>query len=873
MLIKKKTKVFDNIITVIINVIVTLIFLFLFYHLWDRDFRTPIAYNGGDGIGGILTIKKAIDGKGFNTYDFFCAPYGVDLYSQDYFLPYFLVNFVVVFTKDVGIASNLFWILTYIATAISMTIFLKRLGCSKISVIFGSLLYNFLPYHYFRLEHFWLMGCYIIPILGYVVLEIIDKESENQNNYSNISMYIKIVVLSLLIGLNGLYYAVFSIMIICISLFYVYFYKKKLGAFKYSLISIISISIPIVLFYIIPLINNASNELSNIASDRNIAQINSYGLNLVLLFLPIPGHRISLFSKFTEYCYEQMNINSESFTESLGLIISIGLIVSVIYAFKSNCKEQYEARIKDFGVIIILIFLIATIGGINNFIAIFFSSSIRCYNRLSIYIALFSVGTICMLLDVIYKKINTNKYNKVIFLIGVVFISFIGVADMTSDSFCKYETYDIFTRKYVYSYDEIGKEYRNDKKFFDSIYNDLDEEKMLYIAPYKANHSNEKCFDRLKISVSNTGIKTSNCEYDEVFKGLLAEIDGMDIEHQLNAITIMGYSGILIDKNSFFSDKEVKEYIESISKYIDNESLIESQNNNLLYYSIKEYKSKYMRSYSQKEIENIRKIIYEQAYNNSNINAVFDEQLFGVNAGILRKGESQYGPYTNLKAGRYQVVLVGDDVSNISVDVSTDIGKIHIPIENVEYNDFYIKYEFTLDEESENVEFLSTSEENVKIYGYYYTNKDSVDLGEFVENEKELYSILGIGIYKYTLPINSFKINEYGEILNDEITIHKRGIQYGPYIKFETGEYVVSIEGENLNSEDFHITSDCGKNIIETNIIENSSKRLVYLFYINEDTEAVEFVYNNNNSDDVCIRNYQYEYIKTPMRKYLYYNK
>ena len=63
----------------IVNIFSTIIVLTLVYRLWEKDFHVPIVYNGGDGVGGLVTIQKAIQNEKFWEFEFWSAPYGENL--------------------------------------------------------------------------------------------------------------------------------------------------------------------------------------------------------------------------------------------------------------------------------------------------------------------------------------------------------------------------------------------------------------------------------------------------------------------------------------------------------------------------------------------------------------------------------------------------------------------------------------------------------------------------------------------------------------------------------------------------------------------------------------------------------------------------
>ena len=842
------------------NIGVSIIFLFFTYRLWERDFHTPIVYSGGDGAGALLTIKAAIEGKGYSDFNFFCAPFGEKLYSQDYFFPYLIVKFVTLFTSDVGVAANLFWISTYILTAVSMYIFLKKLGCTWITIILGSTLYNFLPYHYFRLEHFWLMGCYIVPLVGYMVVEMLDEQFKVEDTRKKRKEWLIRFVFALIIGLNGIYYSVFSIMVLTITLFYSAVYKRRPQVIKKYLTDCVAIALPIIILYAIPLALYGTNEISNIAGERSILHINIFGLNLVTLFLPIPGHRISAFDNFTEYCYEQMGVTTENFTASLGLVMSIGVIIAVLFAFKKTCNDNWEERIRDFGIIILIIFIVATIGGIDNFIAIFVSASIRCYNRLSIFIALFAIGAVCLLMDRVGVFFEKRK-NYYMFGAICVAVTVIGVLDVTSPNFSKYETYDISKREYICDYSSIKEEYNNDVAFFEKVNGELDDEKMLFIAPYNADttkYGQKGFFHRIKTYILQPEIRTSFSFFDDKFEKWWTKVSEADVESQIKLMSVLGYSGILIDEKSFSSENEIENFTESISKYVDKNSKVVSANDNLCFYSIKEWKNEFLSEYSEEQLKKWKEDIYLNIY--SEYKSVDMDDLYGINEdNVVKNGSIQFGPYYSLEEGTYQVVLCGANLSNVTTKVTSDLGRNQIPITNIKVSKNYIQYEFSVDKIRNDIEFVAENKnkQDFEVYNYYYAKKTSenFDLWNILQVKKELGEEFGLGYYRKKIPLNSLEIKGDAKITKNEIILQSNSVQYGPYIYLEQGNYQISVNGENLADVDFRVTAEGGKENLKCRVVKQNDTELIYEFRLYESTNDIEFLIESSN-DVVYINDY-----------------
>ena len=147
-----------EVIALVVNIIITLIAVVIVFQLWNKDINVPISYQN-DGLGAVATVKGMIEGEGIWHRSYWSAPMEEDNYMVDYILPLMIIRVIILFVKDAAVVINIFWILTYILTAITTYLFLRKLGIRYSIAIFGSIIYNFLPYHYMRIEHFWLCGC------------------------------------------------------------------------------------------------------------------------------------------------------------------------------------------------------------------------------------------------------------------------------------------------------------------------------------------------------------------------------------------------------------------------------------------------------------------------------------------------------------------------------------------------------------------------------------------------------------------------------------------------------------------------------------------------------------------------------------------
>ena len=98
------------------------------------------------------------------------------------------------------------------------------------------------------------------------------------------------LVLGLLIGLNGIYYSVFAVMLIMVMAFFNCISKKDIKKIAVGVYDTIAIFAPIVLFYVMPTVLWGNSMMSEAAATRNIYDIERYALKVAALFFPVQGH-------------------------------------------------------------------------------------------------------------------------------------------------------------------------------------------------------------------------------------------------------------------------------------------------------------------------------------------------------------------------------------------------------------------------------------------------------------------------------------------------------------------------------------------------------------------------------------------------------
>lgn len=576
--------------------------VFAAYNLWNWNLKIPMEY-GGDSLGALTLIKNFTQGGWYN-FDNVAAPYGC--FKYDYYADGF-INWVVLkgmsyIISDVGMIVNLFYLASFSLVSISAFYVMRRQNVSCPVAFVISLLYSILPYHFRRgVSHLFLGAYFAVPLACLSIIysmegELCKNEYKLKERLSfkqlflsafNEKMYFSIFV-CVLTAATSIYYGVFFCIILCFSVLYCSISKRQWRHIFYGGIDFFFTGIVFILCYLPGLINR-SDTLSYSLASRGVGDVDIYGMKLAHLLLPMQGHRIPIFSKLKLVYDSYFGHNNENAWSSLGLVISVGFIITILLIFFGNALKQdkLHEQLKKLGLINLYIFFIATVGGISVFISIFISHSIRCYNRMSVFIAMFSALAIAKILDSIKFK---WKISKMAFL---VILLFLGVLDQTNFAISK-------------EYSELAElDYNQDKEFVDNIEKLEGESAMIAELPILAGTTTDILttglsggYELWKPYIHSTSSKWS-C-YDLIggkLDNMMLGISKLPIDKVIKIFYCMDFSGISIYSTGYGENWEtIKGQIENI---LGDPTFV---NNEWFYYSLANYQGENFDSRENYEI-------------------------------------------------------------------------------------------------------------------------------------------------------------------------------------------------------------------------------------------------------------------------------
>lgn len=563
--------------------------------LWEADFSIPFSYEG-DALNLDMLIKSIIDNGWIYYNDFVGMPTG--LYMYDYpvadNLTFGLIKIITFFAHNYANAMNFFYLLTFPLTTFTTMLVLRQFKVSYASSIVFSLLFTFVPYHFLRGEpHVHIANYFIIPPMVMVIIWIYtDKIFFSNSNKDEVDLKINIfnrksimsILICFIVSSSFIYYSLFSCFFLMVAGITSSISRKNKYPLLESIVLIASILIGVIINILPSLIfifNHGRNAEAIARTPFIEAEL--YGLKIIQLLMPIPGHRIPFLAHIADIYFRSAPLVTENYMSSLGIIGSVGFIILILYIFyKSANGINNVPLISELSILNLSAILLATIGGFANIVNLIFPA-VRAYNRMSIFIAFFSFFAVAILLDYFSKKYVKTKAPILLFYGLMALILVGGILDQTSDSFAP-------------PYSTTKAEYISDQNFMDGIQAVMPENAMIFQLPY-AWYPEYPPINRMTDYSHFKGYlhsKDLRWSYGTI-KGRAGdlwqrEVATLPLTDMVKILSITGFNGIYVDSYGY-PDNGIS-IIANLSNLLDTEPLI-SANGRLFFFDMTEYNRKF----------------------------------------------------------------------------------------------------------------------------------------------------------------------------------------------------------------------------------------------------------------------------------------
>ena len=455
-----------------------------------------------------------------------------------------ILKFLGSLTGQYGAALNLYFLLGFSITFVVAYCVFRAVSLERSYAFAAAMLFAFLPFHFQRLDHLYYTWYFSVPLFYYIALQAFKPDTVGSTGkpgrLENGSPYFLLLAISSF----GVYYALFGLIVISVAGLSGYFAHANFNSIKLS-VAAAGVIILGVLVNVAPnLIHKYVAGPNSEVAQRSPGEGEMYGLKMMQLITPHHGHRIEAFEKFSAKYNATAPLINENATSSLGTIGAAGLMALFAIAFLGMSGRGADGKLMIIALIVFALFLFGTIGGLGSVFSYSISSSIRGWNRISVFIgfgALFGVFTLLQL----YLKGRFASHRLPLMaalLAGGLLV--VGLYDQT------FPTCDSCN-------DNAHLTFSQDKEFVQSIETLLPQGAAVYQLPYMA-FPEVAPLNRLETYGLAAGFLHSRSlrwsyagmkgrEGDLFYRSLASE----SLERQLEIINKLGFSGIYIDRRGY----------------------------------------------------------------------------------------------------------------------------------------------------------------------------------------------------------------------------------------------------------------------------------------------------------------------------------
>jgi len=584
-----------------VAVLLTLLFLASALKLWQANLRVPLTYYGEAKFNALL-VKGVLD-FGWHVHNPAMAmPDGLDLRDvpmSDNNLLFLLIKLIGLFTNDYGLALNLFYLLTFPLATVCALAALRQFGLSWGTSVLAGVLYSLLPYHFVRGQHHLFLAAYfLVPLAVMVILwmatgrlSLIDNATGRLRLNWREPKLIASVVICLMIAAGGTYYAYFTCFFLLVAGCVVALQRRSA---RHLLLpaALIGVIFSGLMLNLLPSILHLRQNGETPIVRRHAIDAETYSLRLSQLLLPVSGHRLFLFAKLKAAFNQRLFIN-ENDDATLGVIGVIGFLT--LFGWLLIRKPEIGRLATDgtggllshLSILNLAAVLLATFGSIGALVALILTTKIRAYNRISVFIAFFSLLTVAWLLDQFAKKYAQSSARRIAFNCGLGVLLVFGVLDQTAERF-------------IPDYPKINAEFGSDQKFMRQLQASLPSGAMIFQLPFVSFPETPKVgkmfdYDHTRGYLHSQGLRWSygamKGRDGEAWQKLLT---GKPTNEMVEGIALSGFQGIYLNRNGYNDAK-----VEGEIKALLGEPKFTSDDGKLLFFDLRSFENELRGKYGE----------------------------------------------------------------------------------------------------------------------------------------------------------------------------------------------------------------------------------------------------------------------------------
>jgi hypothetical protein len=517
----------------------------VFLKLWEADLGIPFDYSG-DTVLNLTLVKTVMEHAWYLHNPDLGAPHGQDLYdypvasSDTLNLIFFRLGGLV--ADNAASVMNVFYVLTFPLTAVTAFIVLRRLPVSRGIALVCALLYTLLPYHFLRGEvHLFLAAYYAVPIGAYLMIAVFRGDRLFGRWRPTLVTAALCAVVAAASG--SFYYSAFTVLLVAFAALLRFVAQRE----RETLVAgggIVALILAVSLIQLAPtIVYRIDHGTNDQVAKRYWFESEVYGLKLTNLLLPVDHHRIGALAR-RKAEYGQQIPQTEGQVATLGVVASAGFLwlIGVALAACVGVGRRYSLGLHGgLAALTVVSVLFATTGGFSTLLGVVWPQ-IRSWNRISIFIAFFSLAAVALLLETLRGALERRRLPALVFPAALAAVLAVGVFDQT-------------TPAYIPAYDALRSAYRNDQQLVASLEDQLPAGASVVELPYEPFPEpalgGRAPYDPAKPYLHSHDLRWSWGAMRGRPEDWAATIAGKPAAQVVPAARRAGFSGILLDRTAY----------------------------------------------------------------------------------------------------------------------------------------------------------------------------------------------------------------------------------------------------------------------------------------------------------------------------------
>jgi phosphoglycerol transferase len=459
-------------------------------HLWNQRLDQPFGYLR-DVFWQTAIVKGILQNGWYEHNPRLGFPFGQDLGDfplQSDNLHYLMIKFLGIFSDNAVLVTNLYFLLGFFLVALSAFFALRFLGISRWFALASSILFAFLPYHFLRGTSHLLLGAYwSIPIACVLILLVLREPAPlfpsgrgGKLDFTSRRSLLCILA-ALLLSSTGVYYAAFFVLLaVAAGLL-----RTVATGDRRPLAAAVLLSV-IVVFGLAAhsapaLLHQYRHGKNPEVAARTVEESDLFALRPIQMIMPTPGHRIGALADLTARSLKAPN-NSEG-NSYLGLVGTVGFLGLLLSATSLIAGRPRGTSLPhDLAVPVIPALLFGVTGGLSWVLGLAGLTQFRSWNRISVFIAFFSLAAVAWAGDVVIARTNRRRRRSWLAPAAALTLIAVGVLDQTTSHIVP------DTRRY-------RAEFENDQRFVHRVERALGPGDAVFQLPYLSYPESDKSYD------------------------------------------------------------------------------------------------------------------------------------------------------------------------------------------------------------------------------------------------------------------------------------------------------------------------------------------------------------------------------------------